>query len=73
MDRRTGLRGRPHGWMLAVALTAAGALALAMPALAAGPNLIRDGGFEKPALSVPSKPFVVGQSIHKCIAGTARN
>lgn len=64
---------RPRAWggaLLAAAL--AGSLVLATGALAAA-NLLRDSSFESPVLVAPSQTFTAGQSIHKCIAGTARN
>lgn len=41
-------------------------------ALAAGPNLIRDGGFERPMIATPFKTLATGQSIRTCTGG-ARN
>ncbi len=48
------------------------AAAFAVPALAAGGNVVKDAGFERPALSVPAKTLATGQSIKTCFSG-ARN
>src|SRR5262249_23527856 len=51
------------------AVAAVAATALAVPALAAGVNLLKDPGFERPVLSVPVKTLNAGQSIKTCFSG----
>jgi Protein of unknown function (DUF642) len=55
------------------AVTAAAAAVLAaitLPASAAGTNLIKNGGFEKPKLGVPQQSFSALHDFGKCVSGS---
>jgi|tagenome__1003787_1003787.scaffolds.fasta_scaffold20606218_2 hypothetical protein len=64
-----GLRTGPRRIAGIAAVAAVAAAALAVPALAAGTNLLKDAGFERPVLSVPAKTLTAGQSIKTCFSG----
>ena len=55
---------------MAAALAGVALAALALPAGAAGTNLLKNGGFEKPKLSVGQQSFSAPHDFGTCVAGS---